>query len=64
MSSKFNEQWTHRERIELLVNVLQGQHQDLVPFLARAIQESQLAPQWDSIALPEGTLPGQRLALL
>lgn len=57
MSYKFNEQWTHRERIELLLNVLQGHHQDLVPFLARIIQESRLAPQWNTIALPEGTFP-------
>jgi hypothetical protein len=54
MSNKFNEPWTHRERIELLVNILQGQHQDLVPYLVHIIQESRQAPQWANIALPEG----------
>lgn len=54
MSNKFNEPWTHRERIELLVNVLQGTHQDLVPYLVHIIQDSRLVPQWTDIALPEG----------
>lgn len=57
MSFKFNEQWTPRERIELLVNVLQGQHPDLVGFLVHIVQEQRLVPQWTNIALPQGTSP-------
>jgi hypothetical protein len=55
MSNKFNEPWTTRERIELLLNVLQGQHPDMTTFLVRIIQEQRLTPQWGAIALPEGT---------
>lgn len=57
MSLKFNESWTQRESVELLVNVLQGQHPDLVSFLVHSIQESRLTPQWTNIALPEGIAP-------
>ena len=57
MSKKGNELWTSRERVELLVNVLQSHHQDLVPYLAHLVQENRiLQPQWMDIALPEGKL--------
>ena len=58
MSNKANELWTSRERVELLVNVLQSHHQDLVPYLVHLVQENRLVqPPWADIALPEGKLP-------
>ncbi|KPI43224.1 uncharacterized protein AB675_7129 [Cyphellophora attinorum] len=53
MSNKFNEPWTHNEKIQLLLNILQGQHPDVVGYLVHHIQERGL-PQWQDIALPAG----------
>lgn len=58
MSNKGNELWTSRERVELLVNVLQSHHPDFVSYLAHLVQENRIVqPQWMEIALPEGKLP-------
>jgi hypothetical protein len=55
MSNKGNEYWTNREKVELLVNVLQSGQQDFIPYLVHLVQENRLAqPQWLDVPLPEG----------
>ena len=62
MSNKFNDPWSSRERIELLVNILQGQPQDLVSYLTHVIHENRITPRWPETALPNGMFcpPGPR----
>lgn len=62
MSNKFNDPWSSRERIELLVNILQGQPQDLVSYLTHVIHENRITPRWPETALPNGMFcpPGLR----
>jgi hypothetical protein len=58
MSNRGNEYWTSREKIDLLLNVLQSQQQDLIPYLVHLVQENRIAqPQWLDIPLPEGEQP-------
>lgn len=64
MSNKYNEPWSNRERTELLVNVLQGQPQDLIAYLINVIHENRIAPQWQETALPEGTFANGRKSAL
>ncbi|ETN43619.1 uncharacterized protein HMPREF1541_02778 [Cyphellophora europaea CBS 101466] len=56
MSNKGHELWTNREKVDLLVNVLQSHHgPDLVPYLVHLVQENRIVqPQWIDIPLPEG----------
>ncbi|RMD41823.1 hypothetical protein DV735_g3323, partial [Chaetothyriales sp. CBS 134920] len=57
MSNKFSEPWSLQEKIELLINILQVQHQhlhrDFVGFLAQSVRQNQLLP-WNEVPLPSG----------
>ncbi|RMZ92338.1 hypothetical protein DV736_g423, partial [Chaetothyriales sp. CBS 134916] len=57
MSNKFNEPWSLQEKIELLVNILQVQHQhlhrDFVGFLAQTVRQNP-GFSWNEVPLPSG----------
>lgn len=55
MSNLFNTQWTTSEKLVLLTNIIQGAVQDAPSFLLHAMENNNIQPRWDDIALPEGT---------
>ncbi|OAP63704.1 hypothetical protein AYL99_02931 [Fonsecaea erecta] len=57
MSNLFNQPWTLSEQIVLLTNIIQGAGQDVPAFLVRAMEQSNIQPRWDDVALPAGRTP-------
>ncbi|KIW83380.1 hypothetical protein Z517_02625 [Fonsecaea pedrosoi CBS 271.37] len=57
MSNLFNQPWTISEQIVLLTNIIQSAGQDVPSFLVRAIENGNIQPRWDDVALPAGRTP-------
>ncbi|EXJ73996.1 uncharacterized protein A1O5_02290 [Cladophialophora psammophila CBS 110553] len=57
MSNLFHQPWTISEQIVLLTNIIQSTGQDVPAFLVRAMENGNIQPRWDEVALPAGRTP-------